>query len=89
MWALGVIVYELCALRKPFMAQNEEELYRRITKDKIATIPNISLDLMSLINKMLSKDSSRRPTVRQLIDSDYIRSKAFLLKIDMPRRMPI
>lgn len=43
---------------------------------------------MGLINKMLSKDPQRRPTVRQIIDSDFIRNKAFLLKIEMPKRAP-
>ena len=86
-WALGIILYELCALRKPFNAENETELYIRITNDKIAPIKNISIDLMNLISKMLSKDPGRRPTIRQVIDSDYIRSRAFLLKIDLPKRL--
>ena len=34
MWALGVILYEMCALRKPFIAQNEEELYKKVRETK-------------------------------------------------------
>lgn len=41
---------------------------------------------MNLIKSMLSKDPSKRPSVRQIIDSDYIRSKALLLKIELPKR---
>lgn len=41
---------------------------------------------MSLLKRMLSKEPSKRPTVRQIIDSDYIRSQALLLKIELPRR---
>ena len=39
MWALGVILYEMCALRKPFIAQNEEELYKKVRETKQASIP--------------------------------------------------
>ena len=86
-WALGVIFYELCALRKPFVGQNETELYESISNKKIATIHNLSTDLMSLLKSMLNKEPARRPTVRQIIDSDYIRSKALLLKIELPKRL--
>ena len=75
-WALGVILYELCSLRKPFAGQNEEELYKHITKDQVAPIASISSDLMALLKKMLNKDPTKRPTVRQIIDTDFIRNKA-------------
>ena len=62
-WAIGVILYELCALRKPFSGENQTELYQRISNDKIYHIKSISNDLMSLINRMLQKDPNRRPTL--------------------------
>ena len=42
MWALGVILYEMCALRKPFVAANEEELYKKIRETKPSNIPYLS-----------------------------------------------
>jgi NIMA (never in mitosis gene a)-related kinase len=48
-WALGVILYELCALKKPFLGANEEDLYIKIRDDKISPIPNLSKDLMDLL----------------------------------------
>lgn len=87
-WALGVILYELCALKKPFVAANETELYQKITNDKVAPIPRLNADLMGLINRLLNKNPSKRPTVRQIIDSDYVRNKAVMLKIELPKRVP-
>lgn len=41
---------------------------------------------MAMLYKMLHKDAAKRPTVKQIIDSDYVRSKALLLKMDLPKR---
>lgn len=42
MWAIGVILYEMCALRKPFVAENEDDLYKKVRKAKPATIKTVS-----------------------------------------------
>ena len=42
MWALGVILYEMCALRKPFVAANESELYKKVRESKPTTISYLS-----------------------------------------------
>ena len=42
MWALGVILYELCSLRKPFTAPNVQALYKKVKEARPNTIPNIS-----------------------------------------------
>ena len=78
-WALGVILYELCALRKPFTGQNESELYKSITNDQVANILSVSSEMMTLIKKMLRKDPAKRPTTQQILDLDFVRSKALLL----------
>ena len=86
MWALGVILYELCSLRKPFSAANAQALYKKVKEARPHTIPNISHQLMQVILRLLSKDPAKRPTARDLLDSDFLRSKALVLRIDLPRR---
>ena len=41
---------------------------------------------MNLIQRMLSKDPAKRPTVRQILELDFIRSKALLLRIELPKK---
>ena len=86
MWALGIILFELCSLRKPFNGQNEEELYKKVREAKPSIIPSISRPLMQLILSLLSKDPNRRPSTRKIFEMDFIRSKALILRIDLPHR---
>lgn len=58
MWSLGVILYELCTLNKPFLATSIEELKNKVLKEKPNAIPinKVSKDLTDLINKLLRKN---------------------------------
>ena len=86
MWALGIILYEMCALRKPFLGSNEAELYKKIKDQKPSKIPQISQQLIQIILSLLSKEPSKRPSIRDLFDMEFLRSKALMLRIDLPPR---
>ncbi len=86
MWALGVILFELCSLRRPFNGKNEEELYKKVREAKPTLIPSISRSLMQLIFSLLNKDPNRRPSTYEIFEMNFIRSKALNLRIDLPRR---
>lgn len=69
-WALGVILYEMCALHFPFPAENIEELEQKILNQPFEKIPqSISLDIKELIKKMLNKTPIKRPTIEEIIYS--------------------
>ena len=57
-WTLGIILYELCALKKPFLGNNQEEVYDRILTTKPQPIPYLSKEITLLLNKLLMKDPS-------------------------------
>ena len=55
-WALGIVLYEMCALKLPFKAKVNLEMYRQIKKDEPAPIPDIySSELKVLLKALLEK----------------------------------
>lgn len=75
-WALGVVVYELCALTQPFQADNLLGLVFKIVSDKQPPIPDqYSPELRDLVDKMLSKDPAERPSTSEILNMDYVRGK--------------
>jgi serine/threonine protein kinase len=70
-WALGVILYEMCCLKYPYPATELEELEKKILNDKIEKFQNgVNSEFIDLFNKMLKKDTARRPCIEEIIYSD-------------------
>ncbi|KAI4818893.1 hypothetical protein KUCAC02_004184 [Chaenocephalus aceratus] len=69
-WALGCLLYELCALRPPFAATNLLSLFYKITKGEFDPVPNIFSDnISSLIQTMLCINPEHRPTAACILNS--------------------
>ena len=67
-WSLGCVIYELVSLIPPFTAGNHLALAQKILAGKIERIPErYSEDLQEVIQQMLNVDSTRRPSVEELI----------------------
>lgn len=67
-WALGVLLYELCAGRLPFESTTMKVLMREIVSKHPSRIPaRFSDDLWKLIQSMLQKDPKERPDAGQLL----------------------
>jgi NIMA (never in mitosis gene a)-related kinase len=63
-WALGCVLYELCTLKHAFSADNLLGLVYKIVQDKYEPIPSsYSKELNNLINALLNKNASERPSV--------------------------
>ena len=68
MWALGVLLYELAALRLPFLANSILEMSHIISRGEYPLLPShYSVELAELIEQMLQKDQRRRPSVDEAI----------------------
>ena len=82
-WAWGVLLYELWALKPPFDGTSLHMLGMRITRGNFQPIPRqFSKPLQNLISLMLNTDTSRRPSIYQILKQDIIQSRiqSFLSK---------
>ena len=67
-WSLGVILYELCALKPPFGGNNLHFLALNIVKGKYAPIPNCySKEMRNLIALLLVNDPNKRPSIHDIL----------------------
>jgi len=76
MWSLGVILYELCALKPPFDAQNIAALGIKIVKGIYSPIPNhYSRELKTFVSQLLSTEPTKRPGINTILSMSSIKLK--------------
>lgn len=76
-WALGCLLYELCALRPPSAATNLLSMFYKITKGDYDPVPNIYSDICSLIWRMLCRSPEDRPSAAHILGSSCATSSGF------------
>ena len=68
-WSLGCILYELAMLRSPFKEKGIAlmDLFRKIDKAVFPPVPKtLSRRIAALTRAMISKDVSRRPSIKEI-----------------------
>ncbi|XP_077465915.1 NIMA-related kinase 12 [Stigmatopora argus] len=72
-WALGCLLYEICALQPPFTASNLLSLFYKITKGEYDPVPDLySPNVFSLIQTMLNTKPAIRPSASCLVDDAFV-----------------
>ncbi|XP_068440538.1 NIMA-related kinase 12 [Clinocottus analis] len=80
-WALGCLLYEICALRPPFAASNLLSLFYKITKGEYNPVPSCySDDVASLIQSMLCLNPENRPTAAWMLDAAFVQEHLLCVK---------
>ena len=84
-WALGCLIFELCAFKPPFhQAQTQQELAGLIRDGRVPPLPSAySPNLAQVIRHMLRQDPKQRPHTRQILNLPDVR---FQLKVIDLRR---
>ena len=95
-WSLGVVLYELITLNKPFDSESQMGLFMKILKGKPAPINNTikhsySQKLISLVlENLLDKDPLTRYSIQQTINSGifnkFFREKEIKYKLSKKRK---
>ncbi|KAL4510843.1 hypothetical protein ABPG72_004997 [Tetrahymena utriculariae] len=72
-WALGCVLFEMCALKHPFVSENLMTLVVKIIREPNPNIPNIySSDLNCLVQILLAKKSESRPRTKQILSFPFV-----------------
>ena len=75
-WSLGVLLYEMCALKMPFDASNLPQLYIKIINCNYQPLNDkYSNELKKLVKDMLNEVSLKRPTISEILDNVIIRPR--------------
>ena len=82
-WALGCLIYELCAWRPPFhQAQSQPELAKLIREGRIPNLPQgYSTALNQVVKSMLRQDLRQRPTAKQILGHEHVKFQLKGLKM--------
>lgn len=75
-WSLGCVLYEMCTKKHPFDSNCINGLIVKIIRCKPTPIPKqYSSNLRSIIDLMLQKNASKRPTINQILKIPFIKDK--------------
>uniref|UniRef100_A0A4W5LHK9 non-specific serine/threonine protein kinase n=1 Tax=Hucho hucho TaxID=62062 RepID=A0A4W5LHK9_9TELE len=73
-WALGCLLYEICALRPPFAASNLLSLLYKIIRGEYSPVPHTYSDsITSLVQILLCPVPEDRPSAGAILDMTYVR----------------
>ncbi|CAO2828741.1 unnamed protein product [Amaranthus hypochondriacus] len=77
-WTLGVLCYEFLFGFPPFEAEGQHETFKRIMKVDLnfPDAPQVSSEAKHLISQLLVKDSSKRLSLRKILDHSWILKNA-------------
>ncbi|CAJ1341201.1 unnamed protein product [Effrenium voratum] len=74
-WALGVCLYEMAALRRPFEANNQLALAKQIVDEPEPPLPEeLPADLRSAISGLLTKEPEERLSLEEALQHPEVRT---------------
>jgi len=75
-WSLGILLYEMCALKMPFDGSNLAALSVRIVKGNYTPLPtSFTKDIRALISSMLHVDMNKRPGISEILRHNMVKPR--------------
>jgi len=73
-WALGVIVYEMATLERPFDATLMHQLVFKIVHGELPSMPTgYKPELAELLSAIMQKDPEKRPTAASVLEHKFFK----------------
>lgn len=89
-WSFGVVLYVLVCGKVPFDDENSSVLHEKIKQGKVDYPQHLSIEVISLLSKMLVVDPRRRASLKQVVEHHWmIRGYDFPPPSYVPNRIPM
>lgn len=71
-WSFGVVLYVLVCGKVPFDDENSSVLHEKIKQGKVEYPQHLSIEVISLLSKMLVVDPHRRASLKQVVEHHWM-----------------
>ena len=76
-WSLGCVLYEMTTLKPPFRANNMNGLFKAVLKGSYEPVKaSYSKALQKMLALLLSVDPTQRPSCKQILLMEEVKTKA-------------
>lgn len=90
-WSLGVLLYEILALKRPFTATNMKGLMAKVLNGEYPPLPEkYSKEFRDVVKFILVVDANQRPSIADIFEVPYIKEglRVFLETVKKNTRIP-
>ncbi|KEG14067.1 putative serine/threonine protein kinase, putative,protein kinase [Trypanosoma grayi] len=86
-WALGVVLYEMLTLQRPFNAKSLKELLKKILVGQYDPIPTtVPAEMRSLCAALLQVNPVQRPSVNRILESPFVQESLKGFSADLEKQ---